>query len=211
MMGKTHKAVGICTAVSVGAIGLLKGDVMMLVTAITIPAGAMFPDIDHNSSKLGRTRKQVVGVVAHLAKLAILLASIWVAITINLLVGGLFGLVAVLFSRWSKRKEKFSKGRKSFLTKHRGIMHTCVIPLLIYGLGAYLHIAGLSQLLYGFAYGDITHLAGDCLTEEGCPVLWPLTEKNISIIGIKTGTKAEKILAGALSVAIIFVVKMIYM
>ncbi|MEV0613310.1 metal-dependent hydrolase [Nonomuraea sp. NPDC050404] len=54
--------------------------------------------------------------------------------------------------------------------------------------------------------GCFAHVVGDCMTERGCPVLWPLAAKFVLPwkIGIKTGRKFEtKILAPILSVAIV--------
>ncbi|MFG1699206.1 metal-dependent hydrolase [Nonomuraea sp. NPDC049309] len=54
--------------------------------------------------------------------------------------------------------------------------------------------------------GCFIHVVGDCLTERGCPVLWPLGVTFVLPwkIGIKTGRKFEqKILAPVLSVVIV--------
>jgi membrane-bound metal-dependent hydrolase YbcI (DUF457 family) len=54
--------------------------------------------------------------------------------------------------------------------------------------------------------GSFIHVVGDCMTEKGCPVLWPLNARFVLPwkIGIKTGQKFEqKILAPVLSVAIV--------
>ncbi|TDE50201.1 metal-dependent hydrolase [Nonomuraea mesophila] len=65
---------------------------------------------------------------------------------------------------------------------------------------------GYAWLGLAVAVGSFTHVVGDCMTERGCPVLWPLGAKFVLPwkIGIKTGRKFEqKILAPVLSVAII--------
>ncbi|GII83506.1 hypothetical protein Ssi03_14960 [Sphaerisporangium siamense] len=56
------------------------------------------------------------------------------------------------------------------------------------------------------AIGCLAHVVGDCLTERGCPVLWPLRHRWLLPwkIGIKTGRKFEvKILGPVLSVVVI--------
>jgi membrane-bound metal-dependent hydrolase YbcI (DUF457 family) len=80
------------------------------------------------------------------------------------------------------------------------------------GITAGLYAVFLSQGV-GYAWlglavgiGSFTHVVGDCMTERGCPVLWPLSVKFLLPwkIGIKTGRKFEqKFLAPVLSVAIV--------
>jgi membrane-bound metal-dependent hydrolase YbcI (DUF457 family) len=56
------------------------------------------------------------------------------------------------------------------------------------------------------AVGCLAHVLGDCLTERGCPVLWPMRGRWLLPfdIGIKTGRSFEKqILGPVLSVAVI--------
>ena len=65
---------------------------------------------------------------------------------------------------------------------------------------------GYAWLGMAVAIGCLIHVLGDCMTERGCPVLWPLSIKFVLPwkIGIKTGkTFEQKILAPVLSVAII--------
>ncbi|GAA4189900.1 metal-dependent hydrolase [Streptosporangium oxazolinicum] len=56
------------------------------------------------------------------------------------------------------------------------------------------------------AIGCVTHVLGDCCTEKGCPVLWPMRQKWLLPwkIGIKTGRAFEqKFLAPVLSVVVL--------
>ncbi|SEG36135.1 LexA-binding, inner membrane-associated putative hydrolase [Nonomuraea solani] len=65
---------------------------------------------------------------------------------------------------------------------------------------------GYAWLGLAVAVGCLIHVVGDCMTERGCPVLWPLSVRWVLPwkIGIKTGKKFEqKILAPILSVAIV--------
>ncbi|SDH32936.1 LexA-binding, inner membrane-associated putative hydrolase [Sinosporangium album] len=65
---------------------------------------------------------------------------------------------------------------------------------------------GYAWLGLAVGVGSFIHVVGDCLTERGCPVLWPLRHKWLLPykIGIKTGRKFEqKILAPLLSVAVL--------
>ncbi|GAA3797513.1 metal-dependent hydrolase [Sphaerisporangium flaviroseum] len=70
------------------------------------------------------------------------------------------------------------------------------------------HSQGVGYLWLGLAVaiGSLAHVTGDCLTERGCPVLWPLKHRWVLPyrIGIKTGRAFEiKILGPVLSIVVI--------
>jgi membrane-bound metal-dependent hydrolase YbcI (DUF457 family) len=63
-----------------------------------------------------------------------------------------------------------------------------------------------SWLGLAIGVGCLAHVIGDCLTEQGCPVLWPIKGKWLLPwdIGIKTGKTFEnKILGPALSILVL--------
>ncbi|ETK32448.1 metal-dependent hydrolase [Microbispora sp. ATCC PTA-5024] len=67
---------------------------------------------------------------------------------------------------------------------------------------------GVTYSWIGFAIGIgcLVHVIGDCLTERGCPVLWPIKGRWLLPfdIGIKTGKTFEKqILGPALSILVL--------
>ncbi len=65
---------------------------------------------------------------------------------------------------------------------------------------------GYAWLGLAVAIGCLTHVVGDCCTEKGCPVLWPMRQKWLLPwkIGIKTGRAFEqKFLAPVLSVVVL--------
>ncbi|MFD0665127.1 metal-dependent hydrolase [Thermocatellispora tengchongensis] len=65
---------------------------------------------------------------------------------------------------------------------------------------------GYAWLGLAIGVGCLVHVVGDCCTEKGCPVLWPLKQRWVLPwkIGIKTGQAFEqKILAPILSVVIL--------
>ncbi|WP_089206350.1 metal-dependent hydrolase [Streptosporangium subroseum] len=65
---------------------------------------------------------------------------------------------------------------------------------------------GYAWLGLAVAVGCLIHVLGDCCTEKGCPVLWPLQQNWLLPwkIGIKTGKKFEqKFLAPVLSVVVL--------
>ncbi|GAA3081556.1 metal-dependent hydrolase [Streptosporangium carneum] len=65
---------------------------------------------------------------------------------------------------------------------------------------------GYAWLGVAVAVGCLVHVVGDCCTEQGCPVLWPMRQRWLLPwkIGIKTGRAFEqKFLAPALSVVVL--------
>lgn len=68
------------------------------------------------------------------------------------------------------------------------------------------HDVGYLWLGLAIAIGCLAHVVGDCLTERGCPVLWPLKHRWVLPyrIGIKTGRAFEiKIVGPVLSIVVI--------
>lgn len=82
----------------------------------------------------------------------------------------------------------------SRLFKHRGILHTPVVYLvlnaiLILSLGNHpmIHAA-----IFGALAGELSHLFLDMLNPSGIPLLWPVTRKRISLLPIQTGGKIDR-------------------
>lgn len=71
---------------------------------------------------------------------------------------------------------------------HRGIFHAIALPAALwYVLSEYwAGYAGIAALI-----GILTHLACDCLTKEGVPLLYPLTDKRLRGF-VTTGSGTEK-------------------
>jgi membrane-bound metal-dependent hydrolase YbcI (DUF457 family) len=76
--------------------------------------------------------------------------------------------------------------------KHRGIMHSLTVPLIIY----LVYFAFLrNNLILPFIVGYISHLFLDMLTPLGVPLLAPFANKHFKIsTGIKTATLWDYVL-----------------
>lgn len=191
MNGAQHKVVGIGWGIAGACILASTADApYAIVVAATSVVGSMLPDIDHDKTKIGRKRKFLTnltttvanivvfgGIVAGLIAFALMLkgfidfgVSSW---KILVFVAGLI-LVAIV--------KKVIGGSKIFkwATKHRGLMHTLVVPALLFiGMKASsfpLYHYGIMGILIGY----MSHLFADMLTVEGCPVLFPLTRNNVA-------------------------------
>lgn len=193
MMGITHKTVGVISGCTLAACFIIAGQPTLAVSGLLVPVGAMLPDIDHDSTKVGRVRKKAVNTLTRGIQVG---ASILVGVTFVLLTRMLVlsvgaGLLVLLLLCSSKGKKK--KG--NVLTIHRGITHTLVIPVIMVFCIVFVKSVFLRVMLIGLLCGWLSHLLCDSLTVQGCPLLYPFIKENISFARIKTGTKQEKIAA----------------
>ncbi|MBN6055263.1 metal-dependent hydrolase [Nonomuraea sp. RK-328] len=181
--------------------------------ALICAGAAMLPDLDHPSATIAQTFGPVTWLLSK--------AVCWVS-------GGhrgathslVFAVALGLGAHWLAGA--YPIGRDILVVLLIGLALRAIgigIPgnkmgsaLINVGLTAGLYAVFLS-LGVGYAWlgmavalGCLIHVLGDCMTERGCPVLWPMSVKFVLPwkIGIKTGKKFEqKILAPVLSVAII--------
>lgn len=190
MTGVQHKIVGIgfgiagATIVTAG----LKDPNGLLVLAGSI-VGCMLPDIDHDMTKIGRKRKVVMNLTTKTANLliygGIAACAILLLLTVRgfvnfgidpkLLAIGAVGLIAVAFLK----KVIGNSDTFKWAAKHRGLMHTLVVPILLYLLARASSFPLYHWTAIGLLVGYCSHLFADMLTVEGCPVLFPLTKMNV--------------------------------
>jgi len=198
MTGKTHKFIGITAGAAI-AYTAFSGNPENLFYLIACPIGAMIPDIDHDSSKLGRTRKNIMTAVSTLfssfAFVAILFFLVDAYQKSRLLpaIATVLIIIVPFAMLISLSKIKAVKKNLKFMVKHRGLMHTLILPACMFGAGFLVTEPTFKILLTGVNIGYITHILSDLLTTRGCPVLYPVTKKNIRFMNIKTGSPGEYI------------------
>lgn len=199
MMGVQHKAVGIGFGMAL----------FMYTTSVTkdpygglalvgSTIGCMLPDIDHDNSRIGRRRAFVtrmtgkmltaivsIGIVLCTAVLILAIVQMDNPVSntsFTQIVVVLLGLIAVSVLR------KVINNSRTFrwMTKHRGLMHTLVVPVIL----AYACTASGAPLWHdtflGLTVGYCSHLLADMLTVEGCPILFPITKNNVRILKLQT-------------------------
>lgn len=213
MMGVQHKTVGIGFGIAT-ALYVAEGlgePAPAIISLATATIGCMLPDIDHDKTKIGRKRKLVTDVLGKLTTTAILgiigVSAVLVALlsvgVVNAgidiysvgiaLVGGILFIGARNFMQNNKTVR--------WLTKHRGFMHTAILPILIFIM------ANASEFVYwrfsfvGLGVGYVSHLLADMLTVEGCPVLWPISKSNIRFLKLKTKNASTWLAAFVLAAA----------
>lgn len=67
------------------------------------------------------------------------------------------------------------------------ILAACGATWALFAQGVGVEVVGLAV-----AIGYASHLVGDCLTPEGCPLLWPLSRRRFSVGLFKTDGMLEK-------------------
>lgn len=196
MHGYQHKRMGMAAGIGVLAYTVMAGfDTAATICIATIPIGAMLPDIDHDMSKIGRVRKKAFTLIKSLAIVGILFfivssyysGGLWNA-SLN---AGYVGGMAILI--WIINRNKHVRKQLGFITKHRGIMHTLLPPAFILGTTFWTTNPIFTFGIYGLVIGFIIHLWGDMATEEGAPILWPLTKSNIRYAAFNTARSAGAI------------------
>ncbi|MCL2099328.1 MAG: metal-dependent hydrolase [Oscillospiraceae bacterium] len=196
MTGKTHKFIGL-TAGAVIAYTAVQENPAALFYLIACPIGAMLPDIDHDKSKLGQGRKNIMKAAAALFGSFAFVAAVFFladAYQKSNILPAVITLLAVtvpfaLFVCFTKIKTV--KNSLKFMVKHRGLMHTLILPAFMSGAAPLIFEPMFKILLIGVNIGYLTHILSDLLTVRGCPVLYPLTKKNIRFLNIKTGSPGE--------------------
>lgn len=196
MHGYQHKRMGIAAGVGVLAYTVMGGlDSAATICLATIPMGAMLPDIDHDMSKIGRVRKKAFATIKALAVVGILAfigfsyysGGLWNAALNAGYVGGMALLI------WIITRNEHIKKQLGFITKHRGLMHTLLPPAFILGTTLWTTNPIFTFGIYGLVFGFLVHLLGDMATEEGAPILWPLTKANIRYSSFNTNRSSGAI------------------
>lgn len=207
MNGATHKAIGFATGAAIVTYAVLTEQPLMAFGIVTAPIGAMLPDIDHHNSKLGRQKDTVFKFIKKFSRIAMVAAAVILIVSIFLSALGtvspiclsviLIGLlINIVLSKTLAEKIPF-------FTKHRGVMHTLLLPALLLAFSNFTGMVVVKSLVFGLAIGYISHLYADSLTVEGCPLVWPISQECVGPRLIKTGSVAEYICAVLLSLCII--------
>jgi len=221
MMGHSHALSGalvwLAAAPGLAALTPVAGDALLpaeLIAGALVCAGAaMLPDLDHPSATIAQTFGPVTWL---LSKVVNVLAGGHRHATHSLLfcVAAGFGahalgqwntvardVVVVLMIGLALRALAVGVPGRTITSAVVNVLLTTAIFVILGSLGV-----GYEWLGLAVGIGCLAHVAGDCLTERGCPVLWPLKGRWLLPykIGFKTGKAFEqRLLAPALSVAIV--------
>lgn len=189
MMGSSHALSG--AAVFLAAAPILPTPdptAVELACGAAITAGAaMLPDLDHPQSTATRVYGPVTRVLASLVTavsgghrqgthsllgVAVFTAAIaaatslgpaWLAAAVLLLVGAAARAVGVT------------------------IAAAAVVAAVVFT-----HTTVVGLLPYAVAVGVTAHIAGDCVTGDGCPLAWPLSGRDVGVHLFNVGSAVER-------------------
>ena len=184
MNGKNHAIAGVGAGIALAILCAKVGDVEGVVMAIpSAVVGAKLPDVDHVKTKQGKVFSAIRGLAPFIA-----VASCLFYIYMVMYHGMRFNPIVILIPvavAWFLRDGTWFWG-------HRHGTHTLIFPLMFAAM--YLCFRdtypAIAICLAGLNFGYLSHLATDTMTHDGCPLLYPITKKTISLSKIKS--KEEK-------------------
>ena len=158
--------------ISIPVIGSTPVTVYPLLGIPTAMAGAMLPDVDIENSRASRKFPFLSPFLKHrgITHTLFFIAACYFAMPVNysltlkLIISALFGLVFGIL---------MLKGRFLFLK-----------ALAVAGAFMALSYTGtqvLPSLLFGMGFGWLFHVIEDMFNKKGCPILWPLSNKNFHL------------------------------
>ena len=201
MTGKTHKAIGIATGLAFSVYGLRHGNPAAILGMVSAPMAAMLPDIDHGGSRIGKTWKMAANIIVAVAILALIISAwrySWHIANYRTLILVVFVLAIPTLILFGISQTKWGRSLIGFAVKHRGIMHTLLLPICMFFAVGFINEVYFRILALGALLGYTSHILADCFTTNGCPILFPFTRKNISLLKIKTGSAEERICAAVI-------------
>ena len=198
-LGHTHALSGAVAGLAAG-LYLTHQSAAQLALFTGLTAGAaVLPDIDHPNSTLAhcfgfltKSFAWLVGKISgghrHLTHAILGVAGFeglaWLAVKYSREIGGKAGLVVLL-------SLLIASGLYAFGV--RG--HVADLAAIAASIGLVITGTSLSHLATAVGVGCATHVVGDMLTDEGCPLFYPFTEQHYRLLprplAFTTGTRPE--------------------
>lgn len=202
MLGVHHKLIGCGWGVALSIfLGYKKIPYSeALLAGIASVIGSMSPDVDHDATKAGRTRKTFIKILKILFNITTIGGLI---ISALYFLGEKFKIIphlrsnkvliyivmVLIGSQLIATLVKYNSVFK-WAIKHRGIMHTLIIPTLCWVESQIIkNNSTVNMILLGWSFGYCSHIFADMLTIEGCPILFPITKRNIHLLPLRTSNK----------------------
>ncbi len=198
-LGHTHALSGAVAGLAVGLYLSHSSSVQLaLFTGLTAGA-AVLPDIDHPNSTLAhcfgfltKSFAWLIGKISgghrHLTHAILGVAGFeflaWLAVKFRHEIGGKVGVIVLL-------SLIIASGLYAFGL--RG--HVADLVAIAAAIGLVVTGTGLSHVAVAVGVGCATHVVGDMLTDEGCPLFYPFSEQHYRLLprplAFTTGTRPE--------------------
>lgn len=198
-LGHTHALSGVVAGTAVALYMTHLPSTQLVLFAGLTAGAAVLPDIDHPNSTLAHCFGFLTRSFAWL---------------IGKISGGhrhlthaVLGVAGFEFLAWLAAKFRYEIGGKAGLV----ILLSLIVAGGLYAFGVHGHVAdlaaigaaiglvvtgtGLSHVAAAVGVGCATHVAGDMLTDEGCPLFYPFSERHYRLLprplAFTTGTRPE--------------------
>lgn len=180
MNGREHAVMAAGAGVSVAIVALGMQEYGLAALAIpTAIIGGKLPDCDHPSTKQGKAFN-VFKTITIGASITFTIGVLWAMLQHLIQVNYTLLLIPIFL---------IFAGTNKWFWQHRHGTHTLIIPILI-AVGIFCCDAGtllaIRYALIGLLTGYLSHLYADLWTVKGCPILWPIVKKNISLTKVKS-------------------------
>lgn len=196
MMGRSHFVSGI-VAFEVTAAQMHYSPVQAGIGALVVSSAALLPDIDHQKATISRAYGPItVGVSRAVA----VLAGGHRKGTHSLFGIGLLGMIAqaCVMYRHNLLGMLVLSGIL-IVTLAAGVRILRIpgwiddlAPVPVVLAAVFLTNIDLTTVPIALVIGCLAHVLGDCLTNSGCPVLWPLSDERLKFGLFRTGKRFEK-------------------
>lgn len=213
MLGRTHALSG-AVAGAAAALALAHLRPAGIAVASVLTAGAaVLPDIDHPDATIARSfgllTRAFAWVVEHLsgghrhgthslAGIAVFTAGAWAAVSYRQTLPGRIALGLFLTLVLASALRALRIGG-----------HAADLLAVAGAAGVIWSGSGIASLAWAVALGTAMHIAGDMLTDQGVPLLWPLSRAHVRLLpepfAFTTGTRPERwLVAPLLLVALVW-------
>lgn len=207
VMGRTHATSGAVSFLVVlpgfGLLGVDASGVTVIAGVIAATGGAMLPDLDHPHA----TVAQSAGPASRAIATGVSLISgghrngthSVLGIVVFTGIGALFNIVGGLWlGLWLAFLFAVATTALRLKMVRPTVLHTAVC---LAGGAALVTTSALEAFPIGVlpaavGVGVVAHLAGDILTREGCPLLWPLSRRRVSLMHFTTDGLIERLVIG---------------
>lgn len=196
MMGPTHLVTGVL-AWEIVELTVHLTPMQAATGAILVPCAALLPDIDHRKATVSRS----------LGPVTVAASRVMAALGGGHRKGthSAFGVLALGAVLWLCVQHRHNLAAELVLcavlipTLAAGIRLARIpgwiddlapIPIVI--TTVFLSGINLQAIPIAMMTGCAAHIAGDCLTNSGCPILWPLTTDRFALRLFRTGKRTEK-------------------
>ncbi len=209
-MGRTHALSG--TFAFGGATLAYRFDVPELLIGVIFTTGAaLYPDLDHRNATMTKSCgplswviNRLFGVIfgdhrhgTHSIFFVVLVTmGAHIALTYrHTIAGGIALSIMMALALASLVRLVRSPGWLDDITA------VAACPLIVFGTSIDLHM-----IPFALGFGSLIHIVGDCLTDRGCPIFWPISQRKFGVAIFTTGKTGELVVTVLIIIGIVTII-----